>query len=148
MSGRLPFRQVRREQHPTAAGRGLRVVQRDVRVSQELGRRPSVLRGEGDPDAGRDPHRTLGEGDRPCQGPDQAARQFGCSRGIDGTALEDGELVAAEPGKQVVRAQLLGEPAAYGEEQLVACGMSEAVVHLLEAVEIEDVDRATSGRGP
>ena len=48
------------------------------------------------------------------------------------------ELVAAEPGDRVARADALLEPPRHRHEQLIADGVAERVVHDLEAVEVEE----------
>ena len=50
------------------------------------------------------------------------------------------ELVAAEPGERVARPQARLEPPRHGDEQRVADQVAEAVVHDLEAIEV-DVER-------
>ncbi len=54
---------------------------------------------------------------------------------------QDRELVAAEPGGGVARAELVLEPLRRRDQQLVARGVTEAVVDRLEAVEVEHDDR-------
>ena len=53
---------------------------------------------------------------------------------------QDGELVAAEPGDGVARAQRRDERPAICDQQLVAGQVAEAVVDDLEAVEVEEED--------
>ena len=66
--------------------------------------------------------------------------------------MQDRELVTAEPGDRVTRAQRLLQPSRHRDEQVVADGVAEAVVDELEAVEIEQKhdrpvrDRTTSER--
>ena len=53
---------------------------------------------------------------------------------------QDDELVAAESGRQIARPQGAGEPTGELDEHEVAGRVSEAVVDLLEAVQVEVVD--------
>ena len=53
---------------------------------------------------------------------------------------QDRELVAAEPRDRVAGAHRLAEAVTDREQQLVADGVAEAVVHRLEAVEVDDDD--------
>ena len=54
---------------------------------------------------------------------------------------QDGELVAAQPGDGVAVAQHRPQPRADLAEQLVAVGVPEGVVDLLEAVEVDEQQR-------
>lgn len=93
--------------------------------------------------AGADPHRSdtaidvegsMHRGDQP----------FGDGAGLLQIVhgfLKHGEFVAAQPGKHVARAEHGREPPHGFGQHDVADGMSENVVHLLEAVEIETQDR-------
>ena len=53
-------------------------------------------------------------------------------------AVEDNEFVAAPAGDQIARADDAGEPACDLRQKLVAGGVAQAVVDLLEIVEIEE----------
>jgi len=64
-------------------------------------------------------------------------------RVIESARRDDGELVAAEAGHQVVAAQGAGEPLSDAADQLIAHRVTERVVDVLEMVEI-DVEH---GRG-
>ena len=57
---------------------------------------------------------------------------------------QDDELVPAETGDGVARARTLLDPRADGDQQLVADVVPEAVVHRLEAVEVEQEHREGS----
>jgi hypothetical protein len=57
------------------------------------------------------------------------------------TADEHGELVAAEPRKQVLAAHLLGEARRDLAQQVVAALVAQDVVDLLEAVEVDQQQR-------
>jgi len=55
--------------------------------------------------------------------------------------LEDDELVAAETGDEVLRPQHFAQAIRHGTEQLVAAGMAEGVVDLLELIEVDEQQR-------
>ena len=120
----------------------LGAVERDVGVAQDLlGRRLLAAGHERDPRGGghRDPPAL--ELDRLGERVEQVARHL--PRGLRGRAgLEQhGELVAAEPGGGVARGEPLGQPARAHAQQLVARGMAQRVVDLLEVVEVDEQDR-------
>ena len=71
---------------------------------------------------------------------DQALGDAPGDRHLRGIPQEDGELVAADPGGEVARAQGRLDALADGREQLVAGGVAEGVVDDLEVVEIEEQD--------
>ena len=54
---------------------------------------------------------------------------------------QEGELVAAEARQRVLRLEEAGQAAGDGEQDRVADGEAEAVIDLLEAVDVEDEDR-------
>ena len=78
---------------------------------------------------------------------DQLAQPLGQRLGLveAGVGQQDGELVAAEPGQHVARPQRGAQPRADLAEQVVAGVVAEAVVDLLEPVEVEQQQR---GRAP
>ena len=130
----------------------LRPVHRGVGVpDQGLGRVASPFRA-GDPDAGghedlpgREHHRPFDLGQDPLgEGHDRI--------GVVHVGAQDRELVAAEAGHRVGRAQDAAEPVPDGHQQLVARIVAEAVVDHLEVVEVEeqhpDPVAAAAGTGP
>ena len=72
--------------------------------------------------------------------PQTVGRRFGV--GAAGAVEQHAELVAAEPGRDVARSQ--GAPQALGDDpqQLVTRGVAEEVVDALEAVEVDEEQRA------
>ena len=72
---------------------------------------------------------------------DDALRQRGGIGGMRDGDLDDGELVAAHARDRVRLAHQRPQPLGHHLEQPVAGGMAERVVHGLEVVEIEHVDR-------
>jgi hypothetical protein len=55
-----------------------------------------------------------------------------------GVGEQDGELVAAEPRRQVVRSDVGAQPVGDGGEDAVTGGVTEGVVDVLEVVEIDE----------
>ena len=68
---------------------------------------------------------------------DQALCQHLGIRKLPCADLHDGEFVAAEPRQRVGLANTGAQPAGHADQQPVAGGVAQRVVHLLEAVEIE-----------
>ncbi len=68
--------------------------------------------------------------------------------GLVGVRQQDGELVPAHAGQQVARAQRLLQARTDEGQQVVTDGVPEAVVDLLEPVEVDHHDGAPAGAGP
>ena len=110
-----------------------------VRVAQQLvdaGARGAV----GDPDArrradlrGRQRHGCL-------EHPEDALGDAGGVVGPGQLVDEDGELVAAQAGGGVAGTEARDDPLAHRDQQRVARGVPEAVVHRLEVVEVDEHD--------
>ena len=123
---------------PTAT---LGAVHRGVGVLQQARRPFGRAVGDGDPDARR--HRDLG--------PRQHERFDERGRGTLGqldrlflavqVLAEHDELVATEPRHRVLEAHGVAEPAAHRDQELVAGLVAEAVVHVLEPVEVDEQHR-------
>ena len=58
---------------------------------------------------------------------------------------QDGELVAAEPRERVLRVEMTAEPPAEREQHAVADHQAEALVHVLEAVDVDEDDGGAVG---
>ena len=58
--------------------------------------------------------------------------------GVDDLLHEDGELIPAEPGRRVPSPQAVAQPAGHFDQEGVSGGVTEAVVHQLEVVEVEE----------
>ena len=111
---------------------------------------------DGDADAGRDADLAALDGERGLQGEQHALGD------LDDLGLaprrddEDGELVAAEAGRDVGRVQAGEQPLGDDDEQLVADGVAEAVVDGLEVVDVDEqradevslVGRSAASRSP
>ncbi len=94
---------------------------------------------QGDADARADHELAPGDPDRLLECEEQPLRDadgMGFVRSVE----QQRELVAAEPGQGVARAARLREALGNGLEQLVARVVAEAVVDLLEAVEVDEQD--------
>jgi hypothetical protein len=75
------------------------------------------------------------------QGAGHVARASGV-----GAGQQDGELVAAHPGQEIAGPERLLEPRSDEAEQVVADAVPEAVVDLLEPVQVEHEDGAGAVR--
>ena len=62
--------------------------------------------------------------------------------------LEHHEFVAAEAGHEILRPQHFAQPAGDRAQRLVAAGMAERVVDLLELVEVDEQQRRQLRRAP
>ena len=130
-----------------AVAGALGAVHRDVGAVQQLldGRRR--CRGGGDTDADPDVQPDAGHRERRVQ---QVAQPLGERARLVrlGGRHQDGELVAAEPGQDVVGTQAAPQPRADLAQQVVTGGVAQAVVDLLEPVEVEQAAAgARDGRG-
>ena len=127
------------EEAERAAPFGLRPIERQVRVLQELPRIAAI--GEGDADAG--PHQDLLaiQIDRLRQERHNATRQRLGRVQSDLAGPKDGELVAAQPCQGVGAPDAALEALRHPTEQKIAGGMAQRVVDVLEAVEVEAQDR-------
>ena len=72
---------------------------------------------------------------------DDAPRQHGGVLGRMDVLLEHDELVAAEAGDEILRTEHLAQAVCHRAQQLVAAGMAERVVDLLELVEVDEQQR-------
>ena len=117
----------------------LRRVHRDVGVPEQVVRRIGTRRAR-DADAGVDVHLVAAEQERRLH---RLAEPLHQRRRVHRTALlqEDRELVAAESRHRVGHPGARAEPLGRGDEQPVAHLVAQAVVHLLEVVEVEEQHR-------
>nr|BFE72914.1 hypothetical protein GCM10020092_062150 [Actinoplanes digitatis] len=126
-------------------GAALALVHRGVRALEQLLDLGAVPRVERDAEAGLDAQRHAVE--------DGLADQFGAGgldqveHGVLGQpGYDQAELVAAEAGHGVAPAQRLREPGSDQPQQLVAGVVAQGVVDLLEAVQVDEHDRALGAR--
>ena len=132
---------LRLEDHVAVLARFLRPVQRDVGVTEQLLAR--VPRADGDTDRRRDGDRVQRRvGPSQLEGLSQDPQEpFGheLGTGRERHALgQHHELVAPQPGDGVRLAQRAGEACGDGAEQIVPDLVSQVVVHVLEAVQIDE----------
>jgi hypothetical protein len=114
-------------------------VHRNVGVADEILTPRPASGVEGDADARTDAQLAARDPDRLGERAQEASRDRACLR-LVGPVEEDGELVSSEPRQRVAGAKLRVEPLGDDLEQLVAGVVAEAVVHLLEAVEVDQQD--------
>ena len=125
------------EQRPLAASQRLRAVHGRVRVAHDVHRSVVTVPDDDDADAGTHGDRTTLDDHRFHQGP---ARACGHVDGVLGTrdlVQEERELVAAHACNGVFFADAGGQALGHRVEQDVACGVTQAVVHPLEAIQVD-----------
>ncbi len=139
----------RLERAPAAAAVGFRRIERDVGVGEQRVGGQAVVGSRRGPDAcphhdfaAVDHHRFAGR-------LDDQPRQFRRRRLVRIVAMEDDELVAAPAGDQIPRPDEELQPPRDLQQKFVSGAMAEAVVDLLEIVEVEEHHReARVARGP
>ncbi len=94
--------------------------------------------GGGDADAGGDEHLVAAQHEGLRHGTGEPLDEGLLFLGSGGILDQDGELVAAQPGHGVGGAGAGAEPLGGQHQQLVALAVAEAVVDLLEVVEVEE----------
>src|SRR5262245_9835425 len=75
--------------------------------------------------------------ERSCDAFHDLARQLAGARRVGGGALQDGELITAEACRDFAATQDLPQPAGNLAQQLIANGMAERIVNVLEVIEVE-----------
>jgi hypothetical protein len=108
-------------------------------LQQRIG--ADAARGHGDADAGADLDQMIVDLVALAQAIDDAPGETGGVVGGMDVLLEHHELVAAEPRHEVLGPQHLAQPFGHRAQQLVAAGMAERVVDLLELVEVDEQQR-------
>ena len=136
---------VRAEHGRAGLAPALRGVHGHVRVAQQLVHARVGLIAEADADAGRDEDVLAVDGERHGQ---RVADALGHVLGITGVLEQDGELVAAQPGRGVAGADAVAQPRGQLHQQLVARGVAEAVVQGLEVVQVQEQHRGGVVRSP
>ena len=121
---------------PRLAAR-LGVIHRRVGVAHDLFGVGVVGQAERDADARRREHLAPADRKRRAERVLDPERDRVGLRGLDQAVEENRELVAAQPGQRVTGAQARLEPPRHGNQQIVAHQVTQAVVHELEAIEIE-----------
>jgi hypothetical protein len=90
--------------------------------------------------AGLDRDGAAVEAERLVQGVEHPAGDRRRRLGVGDPLQQHGELVATQAGRGVGRAQAALEPPGRGHQQLVAGGVAEAVVDVLEVVQVDEQD--------
>lgn len=130
----------RREEAEVVAAGGLGVVHGRVGVAnQQLGG-VAVGGKQADADAGRRVERMLADAIDLGQGTPKLAGDAGDRHRIADIGQHDQELVAAEPRRDVAGADAAGQSPGHFHQQAIADMMTERVVDVLEAVEIDQQD--------
>jgi hypothetical protein len=124
---------------PAALAGGLRRVQGQVRVAQQLVRVAAVDRG-GDADGRRRDHLGVTERERPGERGHDPLREHLHRLGVRRVVDEQRELVAAEPRGGVRRAHRRRQPPGHRRQQLVAGAVAHRVVDHLEVVQVDEED--------
>ncbi len=115
----------------------LRAVHRGVRRSDQARRRVARA-GTRDSDRRRDRRHAVAQRQRRGDRLDDARRDGARRVGVAEPGTEHHELVAAEPARSIGRPQDAIDPLGDDHQRLVAGGVAEAVVDLLEAVEVDE----------
>ena len=128
------------EEAPGAPPVGLGAVERHVGVlEQEIGV-AAVARRQRDADAGADHHLVAADLEGLGKACDDALGERAGLLGVAQGVLQHHELVAAEAGDDVGAAHGRAQAVGGHAQQLVAAGMAQRVVDLLELVEVDEVD--------
>ncbi len=130
------------EEHEAAAPLLLGLVESEVSVAQGIIRGGAIAREQHDADTGFDGDITALECDRTGDSCNHLAREALDRGPIAAFRNHDRELVAAEAGEEMVLCKNASDQLRNLDEKLVAGGVAERVVDLLEAVEIEQKERA------
>ncbi len=129
------------EEAEGAAAVRLGAVQRHVGVLEQRIGAGALGRGQRDADAGADLDQVIVDAIALAQPLDDAAGKRGGVFGRRDVLLEHDELVAAEAGDEILGPQHLAQTIGDGAQQLVAAGVTERVVDLLELIEVDEEQR-------
>ena len=117
-----------------------------VGAAQQRARVGAVLGIEGDADAGADLEHLPFDDELLLERVQDAPRGRGGGVVVGGRRQHDRELVAAEPGHDVLAAHLVLQAEGHLLEERVAEVMAERVVHFLEAIEVHQHQRQLRAR--
>ncbi len=115
-------------------------VHRHVGVAQQLVRGLVVAGRDGDADAGVDEQLLAAMLERRLEGGQQAFGDVERAGRVGRVLDQHRELVAAHPGDRVTGSQRAAQPLRHPDEQLIAVAVPEAVVDVLEVVEVDEQD--------
>ena len=119
----------------------LGVVQRDVRIPQQLSARRAIADGDADAGVHHQRHRDALELERLAHHIEQSLGDELWRRIELGIVDQDDELVTTHPADRVGIAQRARQPRGNGDEQPVAGLVAEGVVDVLEVVEVDEQRR-------
>ena len=126
---------VEKSRAPFACSLGL--VHRKIRIAQHLFGSTAARIAESNTDARERPEFGVIDANRLLQSSEQELTQFLDLRSLVDAVDEDGELVASDARDQVLRPDARDQPGRRAFQQLVPCGMAEAVVDGLEPIEVQ-----------
>jgi hypothetical protein len=116
---------------------GLGPIQRHVGAAQHLVGIPSVVGGQRDADAGADHHVVAVDVIGLAQCRDQAlGKGPGMLRSGD-VSLQDGKLIAAQPGDRIEVAHAIAQASGHGAQQRIAGPVTKRIVDAFEVIEVE-----------
>ena len=115
----------------------LRPIERQIGMAHHVGCSADMLADDRNADARTDDDGLVGDRVGGADGGDHSIGDRLQGRVVEAARGDDGELVAAETGHQIIAAQGTGEPLGDVADQLVAHGVAERVVDVLEVVEID-----------
>ena len=131
----------RLEEAELVAALRLGPVESELGVLEQRVRIRPVLREQGDADAGRGMDLLAIEVERPGYRRQDLVGQGDNLGGLADLRLHEHEFVATRPGQRVGGADRGGDPLCDSAQQLIADGVAQGVVDVLEAIEIEQQDR-------
>ncbi len=137
------------QRHPSTArpDLGLRPLEGDLGVTEGIACRSAARADDDDPHPGGDVRLLVAEVERTPQRRREPVGDGECLVRRRHAVDEEPVLVAAEPGDGVPGPKRVGKPSPDRGEQVVASGVTEALVDDLEAVEVEQDEGARSAAG-
>ena len=129
------------EEHEAATRLCLRSVQGDITISEKLVRIVAINGRDRDPDAGAHHGVLVPEVERRLEGGQKPSRKDGNCVWLTDSRLNDRKFVAAEPRHRVLLAHAAPQSFRDGNEKCVASWMAEAIIDLLEPVEVQTQNR-------
>jgi hypothetical protein len=118
----------------------LRAVHRTIRASHQRDAVIPVVRRDRDADAHPDPGADRVDGERALEGGTQTCRERAGPNGA-GVGQDHRELITADPRQQIGVPQRTPQSRADSLEDVIAGSVSERVVDLLEAIEVDEQER-------
>ena len=131
-----------------AAAVGLRLIEREISVGDQLIDGHPVVRGDRDAGAAADVQRVISDVEWLRQLIEHCARDLVDDAGIAAAWHDDDEFIPAEPEHPCHLAAPLAhlrQSVADLDQQLIALGMAQGVIHILEVIEIKEGERGGAG---